>query len=130
MTAWSPTESWRKLRPRSTRAGNSPALTCLSALDNIQRQSSLRRFLVAALHVESGAVHRLDDLVERNFVRPGFVHGDAARVHRLHRAHGVTLDAGNLHQPANRIAGHAKIMFHGNFSGMLLFRIASAHRRN
>ena len=35
-----------------------------------------------------------------------------ARVHRLHCSHRVALDAGNLHQSADGIAGHAQIMLH------------------
>ena len=34
------------------------------ALDDVERQSTERGFLVVGLHILTGAVHRLDDLIE------------------------------------------------------------------
>ena len=49
----------------------------------------------------------------------GFVHGHAAGVDGLDRAHGVALDTGNLHQAADRVAGHAEVVFHADLGGVL-----------
>lgn len=45
--------------------------------------------------------------------------GHAHRIDCLHRAHGVALDAGHLHQAANRVAGQAEVMFHADLGGVL-----------
>ena len=37
----------------------------------------------------------------------------------FHRTHGITLDAGHLHQAADRVTGQAKVMLHRDFSGVL-----------
>ena len=57
------------------------------------------------------------------------VHGDARGVHGFHRAHGIALDAGNLHQPADGIAGHAEVVLHGDLGGVLDLTVGSAERR-
>jgi hypothetical protein len=51
---------------------------------------------------------------------------DARCLHGLGRAHGVALDAGNLHQAADGIAGHAQVVLHGDFGGVLHLSIGSA----
>jgi hypothetical protein len=49
-------------------------------------------------------------------------------VDRLHRAHGIALDARHLHQPANRVAGQAEVVFHADFGGVLhLLHAAAQH---
>ncbi len=35
-----------------------------SALDDVQRETRERRFFIARLHVETGLIHGLDDLIE------------------------------------------------------------------
>src|SRR6185295_16541687 len=76
-----------------------------SAFDDIYRQTPARRFLVFVLHVAAGVAHRLDDLVERHAVLAVAAHRHALRVDRLDRAHRVALDARDLHEAADRIAG-------------------------
>ena len=76
----------------------------------------------------AGLAHRLDDLVERDEV--GAVAGkrQARRVDRLDRAHRVALDAGNLHQSADRVAGQAQVVLHADLGRVLdLFRRAAEH---
>jgi hypothetical protein len=42
---------------------------------------------------------------------------------------GVALDAGDLHQPAHRVAGQAQVVFHADLGGVLhLCRRAAQHR--
>ncbi len=54
--------------------------------------------------------------------------GHARGVDRLHRAHGVALDAGHLHQSANRVAGQPEVVFHADLGGVLdLLWRASEH---
>src|SRR5690348_1092491 len=45
--------------------------------------------------------------------------GHARGIDRLHRAHRVAFDAGNLHQAADRIAGQAEVVFHADLGGVL-----------
>ena len=47
---------------------------------------------------------------------------------RLDRAEGVALDAGDLHEPADRIAGHAEVVLHGDFGGVLDLLVRAAER--
>jgi len=47
-------------------------------------------------------------------------------MNRLGRAHGVALDARNLHQPANGVAGHAEIVLHGNLGSVLHLSVGAS----
>ena len=91
----------------------------LSALDDVEGEAGERGFFVARLHVEAGLVHGGDDLVEREFVVAGFVHGHAAGVDGFDCAHAVAFDAGNLHEAADGVAGHAEVVLHGDLGGVL-----------
>src|SRR6185312_2673405 len=55
----------------------------------------------------------------RDTLRLSLIERDARSVYRLHRAHRVALDAGNLHQSTDRIAGHPGIVSDRNLRGML-----------
>jgi len=94
-------------------------LTLYSAFDDVQRQSCERGFLVAGLHVHAGAVHGFDDLVEGDFVGAGVVHGQAGGVDGFDGAHAVALDAGDLDEAADGVAGHAEVVLHADFGGVL-----------
>jgi len=48
-----------------------------------------------------------------------FGHRHARGVHRLNGPKRVALDAGDLHQAADRIAGHAEVVFHADFGRVL-----------
>ena len=70
----------RTMRPKTSRATyRRPFAVCKkhSALDDVQCKSGQAGLLIARLHVESGLIHGLDHLVERDLVRFGLVHGDA-----------------------------------------------------
>src|SRR5215469_9920183 len=75
-----------------------------SAFDDVERKTGQACFLVARLHIEAGQVHGADHLVERDLVTLLLVQRDAGGMHGLYGAHRVALDAGNLHQAANRVA--------------------------
>src|SRR5690606_28049180 len=89
-----------------------------SALDHVYRQSAAAGFLVLVLHVVAGLAHGLDDLVEGDLVGPVAAHRHAAGVDRLDRAHGVALDAGDLHRPGDRVAGRAEVARHAGLGGV------------
>ena len=57
-----------------------------------------------------------------------FVHRDAAGVDGFDGAHGVALDAGDLYQSTDGVAGHAQVVLHGDFGGVLDLSVGSAHR--
>ena len=56
--------------------------------------------------------------------------GHAGGVDCLDGAHGVALNAGDLHLPTHGVARHAQVVFHADFSGVFhLFGRAAHHRR-
>src|ERR671928_641734 len=75
-----------------------------SALDDVERQPATGGLLVLVLHVRAGLAHRLDRLVQRDVVPAVPAHGHAGRRDRLDRPDGVALDAGDLHEPPDRVA--------------------------
>ena len=89
----------------------------------------LLELLLLALHVGAGLAHGLDDLVERDLVRAVAAQRHARGVDRLDGAHGVALDARDLHQAADRVAGQAEVVLHADLGGVLdLLRRAAEHR--
>src|SRR5437588_73156 len=54
--------------------------------------------------------------------------GKRRGVDGLHGAHGIALDARNLHQAGDRIAAHAQMMLDADLSGILDLRVAAAER--
>src|SRR5690606_26750102 len=61
-------------------------------------------------HVAAGLAHGADHLVQADLVLAVAAQGHAACVDGLHRAHRVALDAGDLHQSADRVAGQAEVV--------------------
>src|SRR5438309_4462331 len=118
----------RKAAPPTGRWRNGWGRTS-SALDDVDCEAAEAGFLVAFVHVEAGAAHRLDDLVEADEVRAVAGEGEAARLDRLHRADRVALDAGHLDEPRDRVAGEAEIMLHADLGGILDLRRRAADRR-
>src|SRR5437762_6989015 len=51
---------------------------------------------------------------------------ERSSVDRLDRSKSVALDAGDLHETADRIAGHAEMMRHTDFGSILDLRIRAA----
>src|SRR5580704_7451187 len=101
-----------------------------STLDYVQRKACEAGLLVARLHIEAGEIHGANHLVERDLVRFGLVHRQARGLHGFGSAHGIALDARNLHQTADGIAGHAEVVLHGDLSSVLdLAVVASESRR-
>ena len=84
-------------------------ITAASALDEIDRQPAERGLLVLRLHVGAGLAHGLDDAVERHAVRAVAVQRQPSGGDRLDRAEGVALDARDLDEPADRVAGQAEV---------------------
>src|SRR5690349_24907864 len=82
----------------------------LLALDDVHGEPAARGFLVLFLHVAAGVAHRLDDLVERHAMLAVPAQRHARGVDRLHRAHRVALDAGDLHEARDRVAGQAQVV--------------------
>src|ERR1700759_5334883 len=95
-----------------------------SALDEIHREPAERRLLVFRLHVGAGLAHGGDDLIERDFVAAVALEGERSGGDSLDGAESVALDTGDLHEAADRIAGHAEMMLHADFGGVFDLRIA------
>src|SRR5687768_8382986 len=98
-----------------------------SAFDDIDREAAEAGLLVALVHVETGAAHRLDHLVEADAMRAVADQSEARRLYRLDRADGVALDARHLDEAADRIAGQAEIVLHADLGGILDLRGRAAH---
>src|SRR5580765_4640547 len=77
-------------------------------LDDVDGQAAAGRLLVFVLHVGAGGAHRADDLVERHEMLAAALQGHARGVDGLDRRHRVALDAGNLDEATDRIAGQAE----------------------
>src|SRR5919112_2641068 len=90
-----------------------------SALDDVEGQPATGGLLVLVLHVCAGLAHGLDRLVQRDVVPAVAAHGHARRGDGLDRADGVALDAGDLHQPADRVAGQAEVVLDADLGGVL-----------
>ena len=71
-----------------------------------------------------GLAHRRDHLIERHLVRAVAAHRQARRVDGLHRAHRVALDAGDLHQARDRVAGQPEVVLHADLGGVLDLLVA------
>jgi len=93
--------------------------SCHSALDDVEGEACERGFFVAGLHVHAGAIHGFDDLVEGDLVSALIVHGEAGGVDGFYGAHAIAFDAGDLDEAADGVAGHAEVVFHGDFGGVL-----------
>src|SRR4029453_1326063 len=94
-----------------------------SALDDVERQPAPGGLLVLVLHVRAGLPHRLDGLVQRDVVPAVATDGHARRGDRLDPAGGVALDARDLHQAPDRVAGEPEVVLDADLGGVLdLFR--------
>jgi len=98
-------------------------------LERLRRigEAAARGLLVLRAHVGPGVAHGADHLVERHEVLPAALQGHARGVDGLDRGHGVALDAGDLDQAADRIAGEAEVVLHGDLRGVLGLRGTAAH---
>ena len=77
----------------------------------------------------TGVVHR-GAVVQADPMGPVAVHGQGGRVDGFHRGHGVTLDARDLNEPADGIAGESQVVLDGDLRGILdLGRSAAEQRR-
>src|SRR4051794_40918147 len=99
-----------------------------SALDDVEGQPATGGLLVLVLHVGAGLAHGLDRLVQRNVVPAVAAHGHPGGGDRLDPPHGVALDARDLHQPADGVAGEAEVVLDADLRGVLhLLRRPAQH---
>src|ERR687890_1136500 len=99
-----------------------------SALDDVERQPATGGLLVLVLHVRAGLAHGLDRLVQRDVVAAVAADGHAGRGDGLDRPDGVALDAGDLHQPTDRVASKTEVVLDADLRGVLhLLRAAPDH---
>ena len=81
-------------------------------------QSAFAGFPEAAVQVDAGFVHGPANHVVADIPGAGEEVAQVAGVHGPHGGHGVALDAGNLHQPADGVAGQPQVMLHGYLGGV------------
>src|ERR687893_483878 len=90
-----------------------------SALDDVERQPATGGLLVLVLHVRAGLAHGLDRLVQRDVVPAVTADGHTSGRDGLDRADGVALDARDLHQPPDGVAGEAEVVLDADLGGVL-----------
>src|SRR3712207_2576143 len=90
-----------------------------SALDDVEGQPTAGRLLVLVLHVRTGLAHRLDGLVQRDVMPAVPAHGHPRRGDRLDRTHRVALDAGDLDEPPDGVAGESEVVLDADLGGVL-----------
>src|SRR5918998_953652 len=94
-----------------------------SALDDVEGQPAAGGLLVLVLHVRTGLAHGLDRLVQGHVVAAVAADGHPCGGDRLDGADRVALDAGDLHQAADRVAGQAEVVLDADLRCVLhLFR--------
>src|SRR3712207_2046593 len=96
-----------------------------SALDDVERQPATGGLPVLVLHVRAGLAYGLDRHVQRGVVPAVTTHGSAGRGGGLHRADDVAVDARELHQATDRVAGEAEIMLDADLGRVLHLRRGS-----
>src|SRR5918997_3816058 len=90
-----------------------------SALDDVEGQPTAGGLLVLVLHVRAGLAHRLDGLVQRDVMPAVPAHGHPRGGDRLDRTHRVALDAGDLHEPSDGVAGESEVVLDADLGGVL-----------
>src|SRR5690606_22838571 len=89
------------------------------ALRDVDREPALAGLLVLAPHVEPGALHHADHLVEGHDALAAGVQGELRRTPGLRDAHRVALDAGGLDEAHDRIAGQPEVVLEPDLRGAL-----------
>ena len=95
---------------------------------DLHRQATARGFAVFGVHIFTGFVHGLDNLIETDARFAGAAQRHTCRVYRLHGGNRVTLDARNLYLSGNRIAGQPQVVFHADFGSDAHLRRACAQQ--
>src|SRR3954470_15714234 len=90
-----------------------------SALDDVEGQPATGGLLVLVLHVGAGLPHGLDRLVQGDVVSAVAAYGHPGGGDGLDRADGVALDARDLHQAADGVAGQAEVVLDADLGGVL-----------
>ena len=78
-------------------------------------KAAVRGFPVVAVNVTACVIHGFDDEVKRNFSCKGQEVCKSHSINCTHGSNGVALDAGNLNQAENRVAGQSQMVFNGDF---------------
>ena len=89
-------------------------------------KSAFAGFLVERRQVVSGLLHHFYYTVERHAVMAVGEGGISVGIQGTGGCVGVALDAGNLHQPAYRVARHAQVMLQSHFGSVFNLCGASA----
>ena len=82
-------------------------------------QAAFGGLFVLMGEVEAGFVHGFADHVVADISGAAEAVAQVAGVHGPHGGHGVALDAGDLDQAADGVAGEAQVMLQGDFCGVL-----------
>lgn len=89
-------------------------VTCPTSVCNL-RPALLLPFLYIGTAGRGQSFHNLHHFVERYLVCPVSQHGIRIGIHGTGGSIGIALDAGDLHQTANRVAGQSQMVFQSHF---------------
>lgn len=90
-----------------------------SALDDVDRESGAAGLFVTLRHVGPGLAHRLDGGIQRDDVRSVAEKGQPGGHEGRRCRDCVALDAGDLYQAADGVAGEPEVVFDGDLRGIL-----------
>src|SRR5262245_53395583 len=109
--------------PRTTTSAcfMSFSLRCCSAFDDVHGdgEAAGRGLLVLGAHVDPRCPHRVDDLIKAHPVGAVAAQRHAGGIDGLARRDGITFDARDLHEPADRVTGQPKAVFHRDLGRVL-----------
>ena len=81
-------------------------------------QTAFAGFAETVVQVDAGLLHGPADHIVADVTGAGEEVAEVAGIHSPDGGNGVALDAGDLHQAADGVAGEAQMMLHGNFRGI------------
>src|SRR5512133_590763 len=115
VTAWTMPGRCGQLRVRTKVRGTAVS----SAFDDVDSETAARCLLVLVLHVRPGLAHGLDGLVQGDELLAVPAYGHSRGRDGLDRGHGVALDARDLHQSADRVAGQPEVVLDADLGRVL-----------
>ena len=100
-------------------SGNAVPSQGLSLLKRNLRKTAFGGFAIGSVEIEAGFFHGFDDLVKGDFAGVPQKACKADGVDGAHRGNGVALDAGDLNETADGVAGQSQMMLAGDLGSVL-----------
>lgn len=81
-------------------------------------QTALAGLLILVAQVQPGLIHGLAYHIVADISGAAEEIAQIAGIHSAHGGDGVALDAGDLHKPANGVAGQTQVVLHSHLGGV------------